>query len=130
MKNVIKNSFLILGVFSISLASSVLASGGFRTVMLETDVVADTVQTTGNVTLNSVSGSTSVGTTTISATSKLVISNQPLGDGTTATTTVDFGDYATTTSAVCFNVNNSAGAAISFYFDGANTMVVENNRCR
>lgn len=123
--------FLILAV-SLSIGVSVLASGGFRVtpVIPEDDVVAVTVATTGDVTLNSVSGSTSIGTTTISTTSKLVVVNQPyLGDGVVATTTVDFGDYATTTSSVCFNTKNSDGGAISFYFNGSNAMVIEANRC-
>lgn len=49
--------------------------------------------------------------------------------GTSATTTVNVGALGTATSKACFNVQNSAGTNISFYFVGT-TQVVENNACR
>ena len=49
--------------------------------------------------------------------------------GTSATTTVEFGDQYSSNSKTCFNVKNNTGGAISFYFVGT-SQVIENNRCR
>ena len=73
-------------------------------------------------------GLVGIGTTT--PPSLLSVSSQPLGTGVVATTTVDFGDYATTTSRSCYNTKNSAGAAVSWYINAANAIVVEANRCK
>ena len=48
--------------------------------------------------------------------------------GTSATTTITYGSIGDTTSKVCHNTKNTAGADISFYFVGT-SMVVENNKC-
>ncbi len=73
-------------------------------------------------------GKVGIGTST--PPSQFTVSNQPTGLGVVATTTVDFGDYATTTSHACFNTKNTAGVAISFYFNASNAMIIEANRCK
>lgn len=46
-----------------------------------------------------------------------------------ATTTVNIGNLGVAASKTCFNVQNTAGSNISFYFVGT-TLTVENNACR
>lgn len=72
-------------------------------------------------------GNVGIGTSTPPSLTSIM--KEPLGTGAIATTTVDFGDYATTTSNACFNTKNISGGAISFYFVGT-TLTVENNRCK
>lgn len=84
---------------------------------------------TGSTTMEILdNGNIGIGTTT--PPTQFSVVNEPLGLGAVATTTVDFGDYATTTSKVCFNTKNLSGTAISFYFNASNSLVVEANRCR
>lgn len=71
-------------------------------------------------------GKVGIGTTTPAF--LLHVANVPLGNGTAATTTVEFGS-ATTTSRTCFNVRDAAGVATSFYFVGTG-INVEANPCR
>lgn len=68
-------------------------------------------------------GNVGIGTTTPS-------SLLHVNSGAAATTTVEFGDQYSTGSNVCYNTKNTAGQAISFYFDASNNLVTENNRCR
>lgn len=70
---------------------------------------------------------TSAGLGTSTPASQFHVANTPLGDGTSATTTTEFG-AATSTSKTCFNVRNTAGEATSFYFVGT-TLTVEAKRC-
>ena len=49
--------------------------------------------------------------------------------GTSATTTVMFGEPGDLSSKACFNTKNTDGNDISFYFVGT-TMVVEDNVCQ
>lgn len=65
-----------------------------------------------------------IGTTTPASNIELTVASS-----TTATTTVEFGDRYSTGSKTCFNVKNTAGALISFYFVGT-AMVTENNLCK
>jgi hypothetical protein len=83
----------------------------------------------GTTTVMSLSpfGYVAVGTSSPLATFTVIGPNP--ANNTAATTTVDFGDWATSTSRSCFNAKNIAGTSVSFYFSGT-TMVVENNRCR
>lgn len=69
----------------------------------------------------------SVGTT--SPTSKLHVSNEPVGNGTAATSTFGLGS-ATTTSRGCINIRNAVGAVSSMYLGAGNTLVIEANACR
>jgi hypothetical protein len=89
----------------------------------------DTAPALTNIKSTTISLIGNVGIGTSTPPSLLSVVKEPTGNGTVATTTVDFGDYATTTSSVCFNTKNTAGTAISFYFVGT-SMVVESNRCR
>ena len=72
-------------------------------------------------------GNLGIGTTTPQG--LLTVSKAPQGNGTTATTTIEWGDMATTTSAVCVNTKNSAGVAMSFYFNASNSIVTSSSRC-
>lgn len=49
--------------------------------------------------------------------------------GTSATTTVEFGDQYATGSKTCFNVKTNTGTAASFFFNSGG-IVFESNRCR
>ena len=82
--------------------------------------------TSSNSYLNA--GNVGIGTTT--PLTILSVVKEPLGQGAFATTTLTFGDYATTTSRTCINVNNAAGVAVSFYVSAANTIVVEASKCK
>lgn len=67
------------------------------------------------------SGKIGIGTTTFS-------SFITATGGTSATTTVEFGDQYTTGSKTCFNVKTNLGASASFYVVGT-AIVVEAERC-
>jgi hypothetical protein len=84
--------------------------------------------TAGDILFNTTSGSTGIGTTTPYGKFQATAG----GSGTTAvsTTTITLGEIGTTTSKTCFNIKNTAGAGISFYFNALNAMVIEANLCR
>ncbi|MDP1614707.1 MAG: hypothetical protein Q8L68_02810, partial [Methylococcales bacterium] len=67
------------------------------------------------------SGKIGIGTTTFS-------SFITATGGTTATTTVEFGDQYTTGSKTCFNVKTNLGASASFYVAGT-SLIIEAKRC-
>ena len=77
---------------------------------------------TSGVNMATTLGNVGIGTST--PYSKLHVTS-----GAAATTTVNFGEVAVTSSKSCFNTKNTAGADISFYFAGT-SMVVENNLCK
>jgi hypothetical protein len=47
-----------------------------------------------------------------------------------ATTTVTFGTLGDTSSTVCYNTKNSAGADMSFYFNNDFQMVIDQSPCQ
>jgi len=99
----------------------------FRTYWLNNVAVLDTDKAGTGVLRNlslALTGA-SVGIGTSSPSSLFTVS----ATSTTATTTVEFGNQYSSGSKSCFNVKNTAGTAISFYFVGT-TQVIENNRCR
>lgn len=120
-----------LGVIP-SFGATIGSASQFLSGILVTSATSTNATTTNSLSVGSnaftVTSASKVGVGTSSPSSIFQVSNAPLGNGTAATTTVEFGS-ATSTARTCFNVSNASGSSISFYFVGT-SMVVENSRCK
>lgn len=104
-----------------SALSILLPKGNF---IIGSDLGLQTATTTIFLTSTGMLG---VGTTT--STAKLSVVNKPMGNGTVATTTVQIGNAATTTSKSSIQLNNTAGAPQCVFLVGT-VLTVSAGACK